>query len=786
MSFWNPDDLPDTRSWKEQLEDAYKRVAERNQARLDLPQRSHSSFWLDESVYESVVAHNNDPHAKTSPEYALKLNSIRRAIANFVRIVTGKDIPVKFSTGTQSYAVNEENHEFIVISATDDPDKFDINVGLALHEGAHMILSRPTPGNADSIPLFELIGEVMKHPGFFITPNAKTQLNRLGLKDVDFGNLMRLLVNVMEDRRIDGWMYQHAIGYRGYYDAMYDAYWHSNAISELLMNPLSRRPTVNSYALHIINMTNEAANRGALPGLSEIYDLIDLSEINRFVHDPHWTTWKKASVQDTNGNWHCPIPALPEMARVAIAVIDIILANSERAEDIKVEDFISKGNGDGPPKAGEPDDDNFDVADESETAPDAETQPTPHTPDDASETSSTTDGNDDEEDATQTTDPAIEKKFDDAATKFDEVVNDALKDQAAFVNNEQQKEIVDAELDTQLTAMEDAKAEMRLVGSGLIARAKVIVYHNLSMNLLSTKTIPFSQSVLGHPKRNGELVGIIEQGIGMGNVLAHQLRVMADESTLQFTRQNAGKLDRRLLASLGYENENVFYYQAIERLNPVLVHLSIDSSRSMRGEKWKRAVKLAVAMAKAAEKIRTLDVVISFRSGGDGDELAHILIAYDSRRDSFSKVTQLFPYLRANGGTPEGLCFEAVKDIIVKGGSSTTRKFFVNISDGAPDFIISSRGTNGDSETIVDYSGEDAWLHTSRQVQEIRREGVTVLSYFVHEEQSLAQRYFSKPDNWEAECREGFTTMYGKDARFIDVDAVSDITRTLNQAFLTT
>ena len=41
-------------------------------------------------------------------------------------------------------------------------------------------------------------------------------------------------------------------------------------------------------------------------------------------------------------------------------------------------------------------------------------------------------------------------------------------------------------------------------------------------------------------------------------------------------------------------------------------------------------------------------------------------IAYDSRKDSLVKIKELFPYLNCGGLTPEGLCFDAIKDMIEK------------------------------------------------------------------------------------------------------------------------
>ncbi len=62
-----------------------------------------------------------------------KLAATQRAIANFVNIVTGKQIPVKFQ-GNASYT----DGQTVTIGTKLDGVNFDPAVGLALHEGSHI------------------------------------------------------------------------------------------------------------------------------------------------------------------------------------------------------------------------------------------------------------------------------------------------------------------------------------------------------------------------------------------------------------------------------------------------------------------------------------------------------------------------------------------------------------------------------------------------------------------------------------------------------------------------
>jgi ribulose bisphosphate carboxylase small subunit len=187
----------------------------------------------------------------------------------------------------------------------------------------------------------------------------------------------------------------------------------------------------------------------------------------------------------------------------------------------------------------------------------------------------------------------------------------------------------------------------------------------------------------------------------------------------------------------------------------------------MGGDKWKNTMTAVVAICKAASMISGLDVVVSFRTtyhgaGGrsyNGQPL--VAIGYDSRVDKFRKIELLWPNLYAGGTTPEGLCFEAImKDFVPS--TSNRDSYFLNFSDGMPMF-------GGDG---FDYYGEEALQHTKRQVKEILKKGIKVMSYFIGGE------YESDRNGND------FKTMYGNDAEFVDVTKVSSLAKTMNDLFL--
>jgi nitric oxide reductase activation protein len=245
-------------------------------------------------------------------------------------------------------------------------------------------------------------------------------------------------------------------------------------------------------------------------------------------------------------------------------------------------------------------------------------------------------------------------------------------------------------------------------------------------------------------------------------LLGKKIQIRNEERTLKTTRLKTGKIDDRLIHSLGYGAEQVFERTFVDQFNPLYLHISIDASGSMSGLKWTQTMIATVAIAKAASMVSNLHVVISFRysavTKGSGARPV-VLIAYDSTKDDIMKVKQLFPYLSCPSSTPEGLCFETLEDIIVS-GTSSRESYFINFSDGEPYF----------SNESISYSGDAARKHTRKIVESMRLRGIKILSYFIG----------GSSDNMT-----NFKMMYGKDAEKIDVTALVPLAKTLNKLFTT-
>ena len=162
----------------------------------------------------------------------MKLMSYKRSISNFVNIVTGQPIPVTFNgRGEDSYTDGKQ----VVISAKMNDKEFDPIVGLALHEGSHVKLTN-----------FESLRLLMDHDVFplsmsdyikpyYTTGDAGDRIwndDWYGVRG-DIKNKLKNLLNYVEDRRIDNYIYNRCLGYRGntYESMCNDKYFHPNGVS---------------------------------------------------------------------------------------------------------------------------------------------------------------------------------------------------------------------------------------------------------------------------------------------------------------------------------------------------------------------------------------------------------------------------------------------------------------------------------------------------------------------------------------------------------------------------
>ena len=87
------------------------------------------------------------------------------------------------------------------------------------------------------------------------------------------GHLKNIL-NYVEDRRIDNYIFTTSPGYKGYYHSMYDKYFYSKIIDKALGSTEYTDESYDSYEFRLINLANKNTNLKALNGLHKIWKLL--------------------------------------------------------------------------------------------------------------------------------------------------------------------------------------------------------------------------------------------------------------------------------------------------------------------------------------------------------------------------------------------------------------------------------------------------------------------------------------------------------------------------------
>ena len=716
--------------------------------RVERDSKKYSSFWLKDDLFDDVDDGLNVVESKHSNLMALA--SYKKSIGNFVNIVTNDNIPVTFDVrGTDSYTDGKS----VVISSKMDDKDFDSTVGLALHEGSHIKLTDFT-----SLGLINEHIESVVGSHFVTKVMEKHSMDEWEAKNYIKG-IVKNLLNVIEDRRIDYYVYSTSPGYKGYYHAMYEKYFHSKIVDKGLQSSEYRDLDWESYMFRIINITNSNRDLDALPKLRAVWNMLDLKNIKRLT-DTNMCMMLAAAVFKLIEH------SLPANQK------PIESPNQQNGGDGESDEETSEGSGTGgggdnsdtngtdntEGNGGEPKDGSNDTDD---TKGDAEGDDVKSGAPSYNPNGAGGDGSNNQIAQNETPSSEGNGKMSDRQKKQ---LDNAIEKQKQFQNGDIKKKKVSKGESNKLDTLVKSGIEEKLAGKDYQSdywrkskQTPVMIVKNFSKQLVDSDMISMLSNRSWTFERNEEC---IKKGIVLGTVLGKKLKLRNEERSLITPRMKNGKISGRLLHELGMGNTNVFDQIHIDKHNPALVHISIDASSSMSGSKWEQTQTSAVAIAKAASMTSNLDVVISYRSIQHDSNLCQplMLIAYDSRKDKFSKVHQLFKYLNPCGTTPEGLCFETVLDDIIKTNKGVD-SYFINFSDGWPGF----------SNRDIDYGGTEAVNHTAAQVKKIQQAGVKVLSYFVY-------------DGYEGGI-DSFKAMYGKSATSVDCTNLMALTKTLNKLF---
>lgn len=705
----------------------------------------NSSWWMSDWETNDYTVVHTGKQEKSKNLY--KMAAHRRAIANFVNIVTGKNIPVKFNSKGNSYT---DGKTVVISSKVAEPNEFDPAVGLALHEGSHIKLSN-----------FELLSDMYKSIQK-VVGQAKLQewveiANKKGVSDVIY--TIKDILNWVEDRRIDQFIFDGAPGYRDYYRAMYDKYFNDPAIDKGMTSTEMSEETLDSYMFRLINLHSKFSRPNALKGLNEITKIAKLSDINR-------------------------LKSTDEALVVACDIFEVILTNIDanaQAEENKAKgNGKGKGQGQGSPQAGEGEQEAGEDDIEVEIGEDSGSD---GMGDDGEEFDEAAGDNEVAEEGKgvmgkikvmlggkgKNGKPAEGK----LSQRQLDILKKKIEKQKEFLRGDVKKGSVSQTENKSLDTIDQSGTELKKVGeeleSGRVVTKGVdcIVVKKMTQSVMESHEFPLAS--LRYNAKEGEhqcqshCSTEVAEGIRLGTILGKKLQVRSESRETIFNRQLVGRMDKRMISSLGFGNEHVFYTKEVDQYKKANLHISVDASGSMGGTKWRKTMTNVVALAKAVDMISNLEIQISFRT--TSGDLPYIVVAYDSRVDKFIKVKTLFQYLQPGGTTPEGLAFEGVMKQMV-GSTSDIESYFLNISDGEPYFHGSG----------YSYQGYYASKHTRKMVDKIESMGIKVLSYFVSD--------YSGPTDSTSGSGKVFKDCYGKAASYINVTNVNEVTRTMNGLFM--
>lgn len=665
-----------------------------------------SSYWLSDWENDDIITETlNDVEKKSLDLY--KLASAKRAISNFVNIVTNDSIPVIYNTRGDSYT---DGKTVVIGAKVVEPKDFDITVGLALHEGSHIKLSdfKLLRNLTSLIPQYVIEGAIKK--GIYNSTE-----------------IIKNLWNYVEDRRIDQFVFSSAPGYRDYYRAMYDKYFNDKLIDKGLLSDEYTDETIESYMFRIINLHNKNTDLTKLKGLREIYKLVGLNTISR--------------LQSSN-----------DTLEVALEIFKVIL---KTLTPVPQDDDTQEG--DSQSQDGE--------SGEGNGGDSTQTEVSDETNDDMGGVGVSADEMGGDQSSQSTESPKQE-----LSQRQKGLLDKKIQKQKDFMDGDVQKKTIHKKDKENVEAIQDSGSEIKSVGNGVDngwgnypqRGIDCIVVKKLTRSFFESEMFPMTDKNYWNTEDGPVRMYFqdeINEGIKLGTILGRKLQVRGEDRSTVFNRQKVGKIDKRMISSLGFGNENVFQYTEIDSYKKANLHISIDASGSMGGDKWSQTLTNVVALCKAVDMIQNLNIQVSFR--GTSKNKPYVVLAYDSRVDKFSKVKQMFPAFRTFGTTPEGLCFEAIMKEFLP-STNDMDSYFLNLSDGEPFFQSNS----------YYYGGTPASEHTRKMVKQIEGMGVKTLAYFVG-------------GIYDGESSmNNFKKMYGNGAEFINVTNLPQITKTMNKLFL--
>ena len=742
----------------------------------------YDDSWIKQSLVDTNNSENFDG-VSDNVERAFKLLNSQRLMQNYAKIITEKDVDVKYHTPGSRGGQPQTDDKVIVIPADVDVKNFDANVGRVLHEACRSTFT--------NFKIFDSIAGLSQYS----PRNARFTLSSMALNiddsslhrvssiinnaaDYDAGEIVVSLQSIfsyIETMRIDSEIFKKSPGYKHFYHAFIKSLSTDDIISKAVLSSNFRTESWPSYTFFITNILNKSVigtelallpiitplvnGQGILQLKSTEDSLIVTCKIIALIYDHFSKLSKEATSTSPNSNSTSDTDQPDQLPNDGgSSNNDVNKSSADKSSNDKSSNDKSSNESRIDKKNKPSHDSNDSNDDDSNESDNSKNSDNTENVDDIGASDDTTSGSDGlttntaaDASSTSTNSSNSETAPLSATERFQ--LENTLSTLSKFYSNS-------------LEAKPIKKAQQNVIRrlSQLDVSQPFSKYNATCLNIKLTDSLLESQLIQGiNSYEDRRTVAIINDSIRQGKRLATKLQVLNDDRSLKFNRQSKGRIDQRRLHAVAYDDFNVFYNNTLTTHKKSRIHLSIDASSSMSGS-WANVQSFVIKLSQAFADLRDkIELVLSYRYTCDtiNNACANVIV-YDSKVHSIKHLLKYIPQIRCSGNTPEGFCYTGLLNDknstwIDLTNNPTVNNYFITLTDGEPTGMAAMTRNNNVQEAQA-------------FIKQIKSAGYIPLAFF------LKAGGGSAPD--------AFWSAYGSHGVVIDTANIRELSTTLNDMFI--
>ena len=155
-----------------------------------------------------------------------------------------------------------------------------------------------------------------------------------------------------------------------------------------------------------------------------------------------------------------------------------------------------------------------------------------------------------------------------------ELLKKKIEKQKKFLDGDIQKTSITKTDSKNLNVIEESGSELKEVGKDVDrgyysqGTTQCIVVKKLTRSLWESELFPMTYNNYWDTEKEGVVrmyyQDSVDKGIKLGTMLGKKLQVRGEDRTTVFNRQKVGRIDKRMISSLGFGNENVFQFTEVD------------------------------------------------------------------------------------------------------------------------------------------------------------------------------------------------------------------------------